>query len=402
MNKLIYFFFLLFPLFASANTGLTIVTLKDLPVWKNTSIQWSHASTDLSDIQDLEILPNIGVALIRNADQATISKLHNNPYVQDVSEDHLIKIEADFKPHQTPYPLETSSVYRPGPRTPWGILATKTMKAWKRSNHGAGARVMILDSGIDYTHPYLKENFEKGQNFIEGQLPYDLTDNSGHGTHVAGTIAGSLDAHGFTGVAPRARIYAAKVCEEGCPHSAIFRALDWAVELKVDVANLSLGRLSQPWAYEAEIFRRVISSGVVVVSSAGNKNSGDFNYYPASCPGVISVAATDTYGNRSEFSNYGNHVDIAAPGSDIVSTLPLYSTESTTGFGEMSGTSMAAPHVTGVVALIKATNPSLTPEQVTQILKSTARPFVAIPDKPIGAGLANAPGAVDAAALLPR
>ncbi|HET8871054.1 MAG TPA: S8 family serine peptidase, partial [Aquabacterium sp.] len=167
------------------------------------------------------------------------------------------------------------------------------------------------------------------------------------------------------------------------------------------VLNLSLGGSGTCDSTTQNAINYARSRGAVVVVAAGNSNSDASQFSPASCSGVIAVAATGITGGKASYSNYGSVVSIAAPGGDgsygIVSTLNSgTTTPSTDSYAAYMGTSMATPHVSGVVALMLSKNPSLTPDNVLTLLKSSARPFPATCNQ-CGAGIINASAAVDAA-----
>ncbi|MEM1988244.1 MAG: S8 family peptidase [Candidatus Woesearchaeota archaeon] len=208
-------------------------------------------------------------------------------------------------------------------------------------NYGKGEKikVAIIDTGIDYNHPDLKNNFgrEKGYNFIqENENPID---DNGHGTHVAGIVSGNS-----TGIALEATLYSLKVLDSNGSGNEfdVVRAIDWCIDNKINVLNMSLGS----W-YASNALNdicKLASQNIYLVAAAGNNGNSVYNY-PASCEGVISVAAIDKDKRRAYFSNYNDKVDIAAPGVDI------YSTYLDNSYEYLSGTSMATPHVTGCLAL---------------------------------------------------
>jgi serine protease len=220
--------------------------------------------------------------------------------------------------------------------------------------------------------------------------------SSWHGTHVAGTIgAGRDNGYGVVGVAPRTRLLPVRVLGKcGGYTSDIVDGMRWAAGLAVPkvpanatparVLNLSLGGSGACPASYRDAIDAITKAGAVVVVAAGNSNTSAANFAPANCPGVITVAATTRTGARAPYSNYGTRVEIAAPGGDtslrsadgILSTLDSgATTPSNDTFGFYQGTSMATPHVAGVVALMLAANATLTPAEILQILQSTARKF---------------------------
>jgi len=212
---------------------------------------------------------------------------------------------------------------------------------------GTGVRVAVLDTGIDYLHSELFPNYAGGYDFINNDS--NPIDDQYHGTHVAGTIAAADDNLGVVGAAPGASLYAVKVLGSNGSgsYSAIIAGLDWCVQNGIHVANLSLGSSGDPGSTVKAAFDNAYAAGLVIVASAGNSGAGtDTVGYPAKYASVIAVASTTSSDGRSSFSSTGPAVEIAAPGSSIYSTYPGG------GYAYLSGTSMAAPHVAGVAALI--------------------------------------------------
>ncbi len=257
---------------------------------------------------------------------------------------------------------------------------------------GTGVKVAVVDSGIDYTHPDLMMNYAGGYDFANNDTdPYD---DQGHGTHVAGTIAALRNGTGAVGASPEASLYALKVLKgDGTGSwSWIISSLDWCVKNGISVANFSLGSGSHPGSTVENAFKNAAASGLLMIASAGNAGAGtDTVGYPAKFPGVIAVASTTSSDQRSSFSSTGPTVEIAAPGSSIYSTL------AGGGYGYMSGTSMASPHVAGVAALIIAAGISDSngdgkiAEEVRLILQVSAQDLGAVgADNEFGHGLVNA------------
>ncbi len=257
---------------------------------------------------------------------------------------------------------------------------------------GTGVKVAVIDTGIDYTHPDLTMNYAGGYDFVNNDSdPYD---DQGHGTHVAGTIAALRNGTGAVGVSPEASLYGLKVlgADGSGSWSGIISSLDWCIANGISVANLSLGSSFYPGSAVENAFKNAAASGLVIISSAGNAGAGtDTVSYPAKFPGVIAVASTTSSDQRSSFSSTGPTVEIAAPGSSIYSTL------AGGGYGYMSGTSMASPHVAGVAALIIAAGISDSngdgkiAEEVRLILQVSAQDLGAVgADNEFGHGLVNA------------
>lgn len=212
-----------------------------------------------------------------------------------------------------------------GVATPWGIKAVHAGEAWADSNAGLGAKVTVLDTGIDAQHPALKNVFLKGRNFFEGDNgldPNDFSDREGHGTHVAGTIAGSYnEATGFTGVAPLAKVNMGRVCGElGCSSIAVADGINWAIEEKSDVISMSLGGPMGSSAQRMAI-EKAEKAGVTVVAASGNGGNAKVSY-PAAFNNVIAVGAVDVTITKTNFSQWGPELDIMAPGAAVVSSVP--------------------------------------------------------------------------------
>lgn len=206
---------------------------------------------------------------------------------------------------------------------PWGISAVKADRAWSVTR-GQGAKVVVLDTGIDEAHPDLKSRFVMGKNFTNQGGASAYTDDIGHGTHVAGTIAADGNVSGLVGVAPRADILAGKVCAaNGCSSAAIVAGINWGVDQKADVISMSLGGpLGLPSQKRA--VERAENENVIVVAASGNGGNRMISY-PAAHPTAIAVGAVAQAGQsykRADFSQYGPGLDVVAPGVDVVSSVP--------------------------------------------------------------------------------
>jgi serine protease len=315
--------------------------------------------------------------------------------------------------------------------------------AWDKST-GSGVVVAVLDTGYR-PHADLAANIVGGYDMIGdtfvandgngrdsdasdpgdaisagecgGGQPTQDQSSSWHGTHVAGTIAAvSNNGSGVAGVAFGAKILPVRVLGKcGGYTSDIADAMVWASGGSVSgvpananparVINLSLGGGGSCDATSQNAINSARSRGSVVVVAAGNSNANAANYSPASCSGVITVAATNRSGGRAYYSNYGSVVEVAAPGGDvrtssangILSTLNSGSTSpGADNYAYYQGTSMATPHVAGAVALMLAKNSALTPDEVLSRLQSSSRAFPATCSQ-CGSGIVDANAAVDAA-----
>ncbi len=276
----------------------------------------------------------------------------------------------------------------------WNFRSINVEPAWDETK-GEGITVAVIDTGVTRV-PDLKETtFVEGYDFVNDQI--DARDDNGHGTHVAGTIAQSTNNnYGVAGIAYQAKIMPLKVLSKGGGGTVadIAEAIRYAADHDADVINLSLGG-----GGESQLLREAIDyaydKGVVIIAAAGNSNQ-NAAAYPARYPKVVSVAATDSAGKKAPYSNFGAGVDIAAPGGSETGKILQETIKGDTGqpiFMGLQGTSMAAPHVAGVAALVKASGVS-EPEDVVKVLKQSARKVEKDPLNHYGAGELNAGEAV--------
>ncbi|WAC64895.1 S8 family serine peptidase [Pseudoxanthomonas sp. SL93] len=339
---------------------------------------------------------------------------------------------------QRMYPVLTPNDTRFSEQWGFGTTAAgiNVRPAWDKST-GAGVVVAVIDTGIT-NHADLNANILPGYDFISDTFvsrdgngrdsnPNDegdwnpvagecyagspVTNSSWHGTHVAGTVAAvTNNSTGVAGTAFGAKVVPVRVLGRcGGLTSDIADAITWASGGSVsgipananpaEVINMSLGGGGTCSATYQNAINGAVGRGTTVVVAAGNSNTNVSSAVPANCPNVVAVAATTSAGSRASFSNYGTGIDISGPGASILSTLNTgTTTPGSASYASYNGTSMAAPHVAGVVALMQAAAPSpLTPAQVESILKSTARPLPGTCSGGCGAGIANADGAVVAA-----
>jgi hypothetical protein len=233
--------------------------------------------------------------------------------------------------------------------------------------------VAVVDTGVDYYHPDLLGKVTIGPDYFDGDMdPMDIT---GHGTHVAGIIAAINNNNvGIAGVSGSSRILAVRVGAFGIPVFAGAAGIVYAADTTgVKVINLSWG--GQGNVYLADAIAYAATKGILVVAAAGNSDTSN-PMYPASYPGVLSVGATDIDDAKTGFSEYGDTVDIAAPGVDIYSTTPVGGSLLYGPSYDMSdGTSMASPFVAGAAALVRGKWPSMTAQQTSNLLTSTGAPI---------------------------
>ena len=252
----------------------------------------------------------------------------------------------------------------------WGFAEMRVDAAWSAST-GAGVTVAVLDSGVDATNPDLAGQVLPGADLVTGDGDGGA-DPNGHGTHVAGVIAARTGNDlGISSIAPNAKILPIRIVDaNGNGYlSTAAAGIVYAADHGADVINMSIAaRATQVALAEAVAYAR--AKGVVVVAAAGNdRATGSPPSYPAAEPGVIAVAATDQNDAVAGYSTAGSYVDVAAPGTNILSTFPVAKGSD---FAYLSGTSMAAPQVAAVAALLKARDRSLTPDQIEQSVESSA------------------------------
>lgn len=267
----------------------------------------------------------------------------------------------------------------------WDKHLTRAFEAHEHAT-GAGTRLGILDTGVDETHPDLG-NVDVGDSrtFVGWEESAHVGDRAYHGTHVAG-IAGATGAEGVTGTAPESELVSLRVFpdEGGANVGDSFLALDYAAKLGLDAVNMSIGSAPQPPENTQDGFRlarqRVVRSvtrrGTTVVTSAGNAarnlQHGGWTSLWGSLPQAASISATTADDELADFSNYGtNEIAVGAPGASVLSAIPAaYDFDGL--YGSASGTSMAAPQVTGLVGLVRELEPGANVEQVTNAIQRGA------------------------------
>lgn len=309
---------------------------------------------------------------------------------QLIEDDRILSVRPEFYL----FALET---HQDDEEKTWGVDA---VGAWSSKFTGAGIKVAILDTGLDLEHPDFSGRTIVSESFVSGE---DAQDGQGHGTHCAGTAAGGLTSDGNFryGVASGADLYVGKVLgNNGSGRERdVLTGIAWAIEQGCEVISMSLGSAvregdSYSPEYE-ELGRMALEKGCMIVAAAGNSSSRRFGFIapvgsPANAPSIIAVAAVDETLTVADFSSGGinpdgGEVNIAGPGVDVFSSVPqprLYR--------ELSGTSMACPHVAGVAALWAESDNSLRGQALWDKLIETAR---SLDDeaRDVGAGLTQAP-----------
>lgn len=438
------------PAEAADQTDRLIIKYRDSALLQGMASSQAAVAVQRSEALRSRIASNMGVAmshLRRNGLGADVMKLNRHVPVQDLramaaqmmAEDASIEYaEPDRKMYAMLTPNDTSYSSLWGMGSGNGGIRANT--AWDTTN-GAGVVVAVLDTGIR-PHPDLAANIVAGYDMIADTLvsndgtardsdPTDPGDwstagqcgtgqpasnSSWHGTHVAGTIAAvGNNSTGVIGVAYGAKVQAVRVLGRcGGYTSDIADGMIWASGGTVSgvpanatpakVLNLSLGGSGACDTTTQNAINSARSRGATVVIAAGNSNVNVSNASPANCAGVVAVAAVGPTGGKASYSNFGTLVDVAGPGGEmstgtangILSTLNAgTTTPGADNYAYYQGTSMATPHVAGVVALMYAVKPTATPDQIEAALKSSARAFPASCSG-CGTGIVNATAAIAA------
>jgi len=291
----------------------------------------------------------------------------------------------------------------------------KGPEAWGVTTGTHDVRVAVIDTGVDFFHPDLERNLwanpgetpgngvdDDGNGYVDDVHGFDFVwedsdpmDDMIHGTHVGGIIGAVGDnTVGVVGVAWQVSLMALKAFDETGDGQLwdVLTALQYALANGADIVNASWGQNERSQAL-ADAVAELQEAGVVIVASAGNRQSERLGY-PASLPGVIAVAAVNHRDERPFFSNYGSRVDLAAPGENVLSTAI------NNRYDNLSGTSMAAPHVSGVAALVWARHPQFDAFEVGNILRNSADPTLS--QEYVGLGRINAGRAVRVDVPLPE
>lgn len=351
---------------------------------KRFSVSFSSKMTD-TEIKDLEtkyntkfsrVIPQIGIAIADKPEEVPSEQLSDQIKAESTVEDYepinLVTLEA----------TKGLKINDPESQKQYHLDVINADKAWEITSGKPSVKIAIIDSGIDLNHPDLKARLITGRNIIRpSQKPMD---DNGHGTHVAGIAAATAgNGIGVVGIAPNCSLMPVKALENGRGTDIdIAEAIVWATDNDADVINISIGLYTKSKALERAV-KYAIGKNVVVVSSSGNDSKNSKIHLPSMIKGVIEVSATKVYLTSSkvyekfaDFSNYGQQVSVAAPGEEILSTMPTYKVELTKEaglkYGIMSGTSMASPMVAGLAALLKSQDASLTPAEIKQIIEKSS------------------------------
>ncbi|WP_438446249.1 S8 family peptidase [Gorillibacterium sp. sgz5001074] len=251
-------------------------------------------------------------------------------------------------------------------RYQWNLPIIETLQGWGIGKGSEDVKVAVVDTGVDLDHPDLKDRLLPGVNVVS-QGRSDPDDDVGHGTHVAGVISALVNNNeGVAGMSWYNPILPVKVLDSSGSGStyAVAQGVIWAADHGAKVINMSLGNYADA-QFLHDAVRYAYDKDVVLIAASGNDNT-ERPGYPAAYPEVFAVAATDSKKNKASFSNYGDYIDVAAPGVSIPSTYPQNQ------YAALSGTSMASPHVAALAALIRSVNPLLKNTEVMDIMRRSA------------------------------
>lgn len=244
----------------------------------------------------------------------------------------------------------------------WNLPIIETNRGWQLSKGSNDVIVGIVDTGVDLKHPDLQGRLLKGYNVIEPDK--EPSDDVGHGTHVAGIISANVNnGEGIAGMMWGGKILPVKALDKsgsGTTYS-VAQGIIWATDHGAKVINMSLGNYADA-QFLHEAIKYAYDRDVVLIAATGNDNT-ERPGYPAAYPEVLSVSATDYNLQKASFSNYGDYIDVMAPGESIASTYPDNQ------YAALSGTSMASPHVAALAALIRSVNPELKNTEVMDIIR---------------------------------
>lgn len=359
------------------------------------------------NISSAENFDSIGASLLKFnegvSDAQAMETLQQNPEIEYV--EPVYRVYATVTPNDPKYPLQ------------WGLPKIKAPQAWNIAKDSPNVVVAVIDTGVDYNHPDLKANMWKnigeipnnnidddgngivddvyGANFSGATPNGDPLDDNRHGSHVAGIISGvTNNAVGISGTNWKTQIMAVKFLSAsgGGTTAGAIKAIEYATKNKAQIMNNSWGGGGASNALKAAI-QAASNKGILFTAAAGNSNNNnDANpHYPSNykVANVMSIMATDQNDNKAGFSSYGKKtVHLAAPG------VKIYSTLNRGRYGDLDGTSMATPFVTGAAALIKGLQPTWSPSQIKNHLMQTSDKIPGLSNRSISGGRLNLYNAV--------
>jgi thermitase len=304
----------------------------------------------------IEKLRDLKVEVPLSSEEAFLQNVRKDKDVEWVEPNYIITL--DSVPSDPSWSMQ------------WGPQKIGAVQAWDIEKGSQDVLVVVIDTGVTYTHPDLAARYvANGYDWVNNDN--DPMDDHGHGTHCAGIIAAAMDnGLGIAGLA-QVKIMAEKFLSSGGSGTSwnAAQAITHAIDVGKTISNRIV--LSNSWGSSSsssavqDAMTYAYQNGALIIAAAGNSGSSN-PFYPAAYPEVVSVSATDSNDNFASFSNYGNMIELSAPG------VSIYSTYLNGGYTYMTGTSMAAPHVAGVAALVWSHFPSYSRDQVRTVLENTA------------------------------
>jgi subtilisin family serine protease len=370
-------------------TGRSLVLLREDAVAEG--VQMLRESTATRSVDSIVTFETLGVAVIDVLPEelsANIRSINGSPILAVEPERYFYPI-VNLEDTATKAELDESQYT-------WGLQATGVLNSCAT---GAGIKVAILDTGLDLKHPDFQKRTIVTKSFVPGE---DVQDVLGHGTHCAGTACGGLQptVSPRYGVAYDAEIYVGKVLgNQGFGDGAwILKGMEWALASGCHIISMSLGSATEPGERYSKFYenvaKRILDRGTLVIAAAGNESERSRGIIkpvasPANCPSIMAVAALDSKLQVADFScggtdAEGGQVDIAAPGVDVYSSVPMPQK-----YDRYSGTSMATPHVAGIAALHAQTT-GLRGRELWSVLTQNSL-GLDLSSQDIGIGLAQAP-----------
>lgn len=360
---------LILPILAPPTTSKPLSTPQEIIIGFKGKIPRSFMSDlALHGASEIRSDPGLAFAVVHAQNpESFMAKMKAKPYVAYVEYDWTAT--TDFTPNDPAYSKQ------------WGLASIFAPSAWDTTQGSKSIVVAVVDTGIDYNHPDLKGNIWRapdgscGYDFVN--MDNDPKDDNGHGTHVAGIVAATIqNSIGIAGVSQTA-LMAVKVLDSTGvgSYSAIASGIKWAADHGARVISMSLGG-----TYSSSTLSNAVAyawnKGCLLIASAGN--TGGSVMYPAAYEQVIAVSALARGDYFASYSARGSKIELSAPGSSVYSTMPTYTVYMNSKYGVptsyayLSGTSMAAPHVSGAAALVWSVSLSLTNQQVRDILDQSA------------------------------
>lgn len=343
--------------FAAANTQQTVSYIVEFAPQvtdnMNTGLRIAQSHGGKVKYHYRRVIHGFAVQIPAVAEKAFVTAMSRNPLVANIEKDQVITSEVTTQTNAT-----------------WGLdridqrnLPLNT--TFNSDASGTGSNVYVVDTGILASHNELSGRVLPGYSVVTDG--YGTTDCNGHGTHVAGTIAGVR-----YGVAKAASVIPVRVldCNGSGSTSGVIAGIDWVVAQNPTraIVNMSLGGVAST-ALDSAV-TKATNAGLVVVVAAGNNNANACNYSPARVSSAITVGATTSTDGRASYSNYGKCLDLFAPGSNITSAW--YSSAST--YATLNGTSMATPHVAGFAAILRSLYPGESVSQISSRLLNLSTP----------------------------